>query len=68
MIITAVTNQTIVYVALAAFIWALTHYYIRLGMNPEVTNLESHKQDTFYGAISVFVGGIIWVMLASRVN
>lgn len=53
--------------ALGAFLWGFTYYYIRRGLNPEVKDITKYRQDAIYGSIANLISKLIMFYLKSPV-
>lgn len=53
---------------ITAIVWYISNYYIRLGLNPAVTDLESRRIDLLYGALSVFASCLILAIIQSQIT
>ena len=55
--------RLIINAALAGLFWGLSFYWIRKGMNPEVTDLRKYRQDAIYGSIGAAVTFAVSVVI-----
>ena len=58
-----IETATLMKFALRALIWGLTYYFVRRGLNPEVTDLEKFRGDAIYGSLANFVGAVLFLLV-----
>ena len=51
-------QKTLLGFIVKALLWGLTYYYIRRGLNPEVTDLNKYTIDAIYGTLASFASAV----------
>jgi len=58
-----IDTNTLIRFAIRAVLWGLTYYFVRRGLNPEITDLSKYQSDAFYGSLASFVSAILFLLI-----
>jgi hypothetical protein len=58
-----IDTSTLIRFAIRAALWGLTYYFVRRGLNPEVTDLSKYQADAIYGSLASFVAAVLFLLI-----